>query len=721
MRSPAEIAERLAALEREGRAALAAEGAEPGALRTLRALDLRYRGTDVALAVDEPADGDWIAAFARLHGERYGYERPGRAIEAVAARVRVRAPERGTALAPPDRAAPSPVAAPAPRRTAPFWVPGAGLRDVPVHWREDLAPGASIAGPALVLDATGTIVVEDGFRAEAAASGALVLDDAAAQAGARDARSGDDSRPPDDPVRLEVAGSRFMAIAEQMGAVLRHTAVSTNIKERLDYSCAVFDAAGGLVANAPHIPVHLGAMGETVRALRAAFPDAAPGDAWVTNDPFQGGSHLPDVTVVTPVFGRAAAGAGVLRREPRAPRRYRRADAGLDAGRLAVPRGRGRSCSRRSSSCAPAGFDEACAPRAAHGRRAWPARNPDDNVADLEAMAAANRAGERLLHALVAEHGPRGRRGVDGGAAARRRRRSCGRELAALPDGERTFADHLDDGTPIRARHHDRRRARLAIDFAGTGAAVAGQPERAARGRARGRALRAARARRRAHPAERRLPRAGRRCACRRGSLLDPPPGSAVVGGNVETSQRVVDVLLGALGLAAASQGTMNNVAFGDARFGYYETIGGGAGAGPDFDGASGVHVHMTNTRITDAEVLETRFPVRLVALRAAPRHRAAPGAGAAATASCVAYAVPRAGHVSLLAERRTTRAVRPRRRRERHARSAARGAPRSVGRRATRWSRATPPSPSRAGDELWIETPGGGGYGALPPTVGEG
>ncbi|HVH04783.1 MAG TPA: hydantoinase/oxoprolinase family protein, partial [Myxococcota bacterium] len=209
---PPEIAERLAALEREGCAALAAEGADPGALRRLRALDLRYRGTDVALAVDEPADGDWIAAFARLHGERYGYERPGRTIEAVAARVRVRAPERGTALQPPHPAAHSPVAAPAPRRTASFWVQGGGLRDVPVHWREDLAPGASIAGPA------------------------LVLDDAAAQAGARDARSDDDSRPPDDPVRLEVAGSRFMAIAEQMGAVLRHTAVSTNIKDRLDYS-----------------------------------------------------------------------------------------------------------------------------------------------------------------------------------------------------------------------------------------------------------------------------------------------------------------------------------------------------------------------------------------------------------------------------------------------------------------------------------------------------
>ena len=263
-------------------------------------------------------------------------------------------------------------------------------------------------------------------------------------------------------------------------------------------------------------------------------------------------------------------------------------------------------------------FDEAWV-RARLGAGPWPARNPDDNVADLEAMVAANRAGEALLHALVAEIGADAARVTMAqlrDAAATKVRR----EIARLAPGVRRFADRLDDGTPIAvsiAIDGDRMR----VDFAGTGAAVAGNLN-APPAVVRAAVLYVLRALVDENiplnggclvPVELRIPP---------GSLLDPPPGSAVVGGNVETSQRVVDVLLGALGLAAASQGTMNNVAFGDARFGYYETIGGGAGAGRDFDGASCVHVHMTNTRITDAEILELRYPGPAGALRAAPRQR---------------------------------------------------------------------------------------------------
>jgi 5-oxoprolinase (ATP-hydrolysing) len=700
---PAAVAERLAALEKEGNAALHAEGAELQAVRTARALDLRYRGTDVALAVEEPPDGDWRGAFVRLHRERYGYER-GRAIEVVAARVRSRNSYSVDGFVEPELPG---AGAPVARRTAPFWT-AKGVREVPVYWREDLGRGAAIEGPALVLDPTGTIVIEPGFRAEAWATGALVLEDVAGAAAARDERAGDDPRDPrpaDDPVRLEVAGSRFMAIAEQMGAVLRHTAVSTNIKDRLDYSCAVFDAEGALVANAPHIPVHLGAMGETVRALRAAFPEARSGDAWVTNDPFRGGSHLPDVTVVTPVFaGKSGAPDFYV------ASRGHHADLGgptpgsmpadstrlADEGILLAPQHLVR-----------AGRLEEAALRAQLGAGPHPARNPDDNVADLEAMAAANRAGERLLHALVAEQGLAE---VAASMAAQKRAAAAlvARALAALPDGERSFSDRLDDGTPIRARLVIDG-ARLAIDFAGSGAAVPGNLN-APRAVVHAAVLYVLRA-----LVERRIPlNAGCLAPVELrvppGSILDPPPGSAVVGGNVETSQRVVDVLLGAFGAAAASQGTMNNVAFGNARFGYYETIGGGAGAGPGFDGASGVHVHMTNTRITDAEVLETRFPVRLVAFA---RRRGSGGAGRFRGGDGLvrAYRFLEPVTVSLLAERRTTAPF-----------GLAGGASGAPGRQHV--ARGGPSGAVReevaghatlslgAGDELWIETPGGGGYG---------
>jgi 5-oxoprolinase (ATP-hydrolysing) len=694
-RIPGEVEAALLDLEGEGRAALAAEGVERGAVRVERALDLRYVGTDTALTLAAPRDGDLEAAFAATHHTRFGYARSGRALEVVTARVRASA-DPGMPLpdlpGPAERAA---AGAPAPRRVARVWFPGPGWCLAPLYWREDFPMGARLSGPALVLEATSTVVVDPGWDVESVAEGTLVLRDTQGSAAAPDVR------PLDDPVRLEVFGSRFMSIAEQMGAVLRNTAVSTNIKDRLDYSCAVFGADGGLVANAPHIPVHLGAMGETVRAVRRSLPELAPGDVAVTNDPFQGGSHLPDVTVVTPVFVGNDPAFFVASRGHHAdvggktpgsmpPDSHALSEEGVVLPPSLLVRG--------------GVFDEASV-RAQLGAGPWPARAPDDNVADLEAMVAANRTGVALLEALCAEQG------AEGVAATMRalQKAAAGKvavEIAKLPRGDHAFADAMDDGTPlvVCVRVDG---ARMEIDFSGTGPASSGNLNAPAAVVQAAvlyvlRALVAERIPLNSgclEPVSVRIPE---------GSLLDPPPGSAVVGGNVETSQRIVDVLLGALGLAAASQGTMNNVAFGNERFGYYETIGGGAGAGDGFVGASCVHSHMTNTRITDPEVLESRFPVRLAEFSrrvgSGGRGRYPGGDG---LVRCYHFLAPVT--VSLLSERRTRAPF-----------GLEGGGDGARGRnRVERADGSVEQVPGHAGltldsgDRLVIETPGGGGYGA--------
>jgi 5-oxoprolinase (ATP-hydrolysing) len=501
-------------------------------------------------------------------------------------------------------------------------------------------------------------------------------------------------------VRLEVFGNRFMSIAEQMGAVLRNTALSTNIKERLDYSCAVFDREGGLVANAPHIPVHLGAMGATVRAVLGAIPDLAQGDAIITNDPNQGGSHLPDVTVVTPVFLDGALRFFVASRGHHADL------GGTTPGSMPAD---SRSLEEegvlfRAFPLVRAGrFDEA---RVRHSltEARHPARRPDDNVADFEAMVAANHSGERLLREMVAEQGLAAVE-ITMGQLQQAAAAKVAREIARLGDGDHVFQDRLDDSTPIRVALQVKG-GRMRIDFAGTGAAASGNlnAPRAVVESAVIYVLRCLVAER--------IPLNGGCLApvelvIPEGCLLDPPPGAAVVGGNVETSQRIVDVLLGAIGRVAASQGTMNNVAFGDEHFGYYETIGGGAGAGDGFDGASGVHTHMTNTRITDPEVMEARYPVRL------ERFAFRKGSGGAGRwkggdglVRCYRFLAPLT--VSLLTQRRDTRPY-----------GLCGGEPGVSGRnRLRRASGGEEDLPGRAtlrvdvGDLLIIETPGGGGFG---------
>ena len=699
-RLPEDVEAVLRSLEAAGREALRAEGADPVATFAEPAVDLRYVGTDTVLTVPAPPATDLDAAFAAAHRERFGYVRPGRPLEVVTARVQVRAaapvafPAVGARESPVGTGERPVGAGAAGRRISRAWFADAGWCEAPVFWREDLAGGDRIEGPALLLEATSTVVVEPGWSGEIDAGGTLVLRDA------HEGERGRDQRDLSDPVRLEVFGSRFMSIAEQMGAVLRNTAVSTNIKDRLDYSCAVFDGDGGLVANAPHIPVHLGAMGETVRAVRRQVPEIEPGDVVVTNDPFSGGSHLPDVTVVTPLFEQGRPTFFV------ASRGHHADIGGKTPGSMPAD---SRTLEEEGVLLTPfrlvrAGVFEEAELRTRLGAGRWPARAPDDNVADLEAMVAANRLGASLLERLGEEEGT-ARVAATMAALQTAAAGKVAREIGRLPDGESSFVDALDDGTPVVVRVRVTGE-RMELDFSGTGAASRGNlnaPPAVVQAAVLY-VLRALVAERIPlnggclEPVTVRVPA---------GSLLDPPPGSAVVGGNVETSQRIVDVLLGALGRAAASQGTMNNVAFGNELFGYYETIGGGAGASAGHPGASCVHTHMTNTRITDPEILESRFPVRLVRFA---RRRGSGGAGRQPGGDGLvrAYEFLAPVTVTLLTERRTRAPF-----------GLAGGEDAAPGRnrieRAGRSLEDVPGHAERAldaGDRLVIETPGGGGWG---------
>ena len=690
---PETVVAALAALQEEGLTALAKEGIDRPRIAIDRILDLRYSGAETALAVAEPESRDYAAAFAAAHQARFGYTRPGRPVEIVTARVRAHAPD--PSLASTQTRAGEGGDTPRPRRTANAWFPEIGRRQVPVYDREVLREADQIEGPAIVLEATGTVVLDPGFRARVDPRGVLVLEDSGAPLRRREL-----DLSTADPVRLEVFGNRFMSIAEQMGAVLRNTALSTNIKERLDYSCAVFDREGGLVANAPHIPVHLGAMGATVRAVLEAIPDLAQGDAILSNDPNQGGSHLPDVTVVTPVFLEGALRFFVASRGHHADL------GGTTPGSMPAD---SRSLEEegvlfRAFPLVRAGrFDEARVRRLLTEAR-HPARSPDDNLADFEAKVAANRAGERLLREMVAEQGLAAVE-ITMGQLQRAAAAKVAREIARLGDGDHVFEDRLDDSTPIRVELRVEGE-RMRIDFAGTGAATPGNlnAPRAVVESAVIYVLRCLVAER--------IPLNGGCLApveilIPEGCLLDPPPGAAVVGGNVETSQRIVDVLLGAIGRVAASQGTMNNVAFGDERFGYYETIGGGAGAGDGFDGASGVHTHMTNTRITDPEVMEARYPVRL------ERFAFRKGSGGAGRwrggdglVRCYRFLAPLT--LSLLTQRRDTRPYGLRG-----------GEPGRAGRNRLRRAHGSEEDlpglatlSVDADDLLIVETPGGGGFG---------
>jgi len=590
---------RIAAdLEREASAELVSQGAPAGKIRVEAGVELKVEGTEMSLPVAFTDLATMRREFADGFAARFGFG-PELSELAIAA-LRVEAVAPGGQASP--RAARLAVAArPAgPTGEVDSWF--GGWRRVPLWRREQLDAGSQVRGPAIIVEANATTVVEPDWQAQALASGELRL----SRSRPRRSRELDSSRA--DPVLLELFNHRFMHVAEQMGAVLQSTAVSVNIRERLDFSCALFDAAGCLVANAPHMPVHLGSMGASVRAVIAAHAGhMARGDAWMLNAPYAGGTHLPDVTVVTPLF----LGQGTSPDFYVASRAHHADIGGITPG--SMPPG-SRSIDEEGVlftdfRLLEQGRLREGALREALTHARWPARNPDQNIADLQAQLAANERGRQEMERLVRAHGLGPvrdyMRHVQDNAEARVRE-----VVDRLEDG--AFRYELDDGKVIAVRVAIDRAARSAvIDFAGTSPQSPGNFN-APLAVCTAAVLYVFRSLVAAdiplnegclRPLVIRVPE---------GSLLNPRPPAAVVAGNVETSQCVVDALYGALGALAGSQGTMNNLTFGSSTTQYYETIAGGAGAGPDFDGASGVQTHMTNSRLTDPEVLESRYPVLL-------------------------------------------------------------------------------------------------------------
>ena len=480
-----------------------------------------------------------------------------------------------------------------------------------VYHRAGLKPGETIAGPAIILDDGGTNIVEPGWTAELTKNHDLVLSfpPPTLQRGkaTSPAKSEGENKEEVDPIRLEIFNNLFMAIAEQMGVVLQNTARSVNIKERLDFSCAVFDASGGLVANAPHMPVHIGSMDASVRALMDSGLSMQDGDSFVHNNPYAGGTHLPDINVITPVFD---AGGGQLLFYI-ASRGHHSDIGGLAPGSMSplamniFEEGVVIDCMKLVSS---GGFLDANIRKVLLSGQ-YPARNPDQNIADLKAQVAANSKGGLELLKLCDIHGFETVSAYMGHCQDNGED-SVRRAITALKDGK--FVYEIDQGSKICVKITvDNKTGSAVIDFAGT------DPQRDDNFNAPEAVTHAAvlyvfrclvgsdiplnagcmR------PLDIRIPK---------GCLLSPSHPAAIVAGNVELSQAVTNALFGALGVLGSSQGTMNNLTFGNDIYQYYETICSGAPAGPGFTGASAIHTHMTNSHLTDPEVLELRFPVRL-------------------------------------------------------------------------------------------------------------
>jgi 5-oxoprolinase (ATP-hydrolysing) len=676
-----------------------AEGVPDERIEVRCSLDLRYRGVDAVRTIAEPRQGTYAEGFERQHGQLYGYVHEGRPLEIVAARVEV----IGAAGRDADSPSPCHPRQPEADHSVDVWFSDQS-QPTAVFVRRQLRPGDRITGPAIVCEPTSTTVIDPGWHGEVLGRGELLLSGHAVQS--RQVASTEA-----DPVMLEVFNNQFAGIARQMGITLRNTAGSVNVKERLDFSCAIFTTSGDLVVNAPHIPVHLGAMGETVRNIIAANPAIRPGDVFVTNDPYRGGAHLPDVTVVTPVHderdGRllfftasrahhAEIGGIVPGSMPPFSRNL--AEEGVLIGNFKLlDQGRPTLDELRRLLLAPP----------------YPSRAVEDNLADISAQMAANRQGARDLLAMVDRYSwpVVAAYMVHIQNAAKRKMRLA---LKKLGDGRYPFADIMDDGSPICV-NVTIAGDEATFDFSGTGPVVPGNLN--------------------ATPA---IVKAAVMYCLR--SLIDediplnqgvlapvrivlpecmlnplrrerPADCAAVVGGNVETSQRVVDVILGALGVASASQGTMNNLLFGDETFGYYETICGGAGATPGAAGADAVHTHMTNTRITDPEVIEWRYPVRVLEFSI---RRGSGGAGTNRGGDGVVRRLEflRPLTVSILSQRRGPRPPF----------GLEGGMPGALGRntlhRADGKVEILPAAAqfmANAGDVLTIETPGGGGYGSRP------
>ena len=573
-----------------------AEGVSADEISTTVNLHLRYEGTDTALPIRMSGAEEMRVEFERLHRQRFGFYSPEKrvfiaAVEVEAVGGGVSAEERHFELARDE---------PRPTRTTRFFSRGA-WHEAPVYMREDIAPGHRIMGPALIIEPNQTVVVEPGWRLEVSPLNHLILKRA-------EPRQREILGEKADPVLLEVFNNLFMSIAEQMGEALRNTAQSVNIKERLDFSCAVFDAEGQLVANAPHMPVHLGSMDRSVETIvRERKGTMRPGDVYMLNAPYNGGTHLPDITVITPVFG--PDGSEILFYV--ASRGHHEDIGGLTPG----------SMTPRATHIDEEGVYIDNFKLVDQGRfleaetyalltsAKYPARSPHKNIADLKAHVAANARGAAELEKMVAHFG------LDVVKAYMRHVQDNAEEsvrklLSRLEDGE--FRVEMDQGTHVQVKITvDREKREATVDFTGT------SPEQPNNFNAPAPVTRAATLYVFRVMVDEPIPmNAGClkpiRLIIPERSMLSPQYPAAVVAGNVETSQIVTNCLFAAMGAMASSQGTMNNLTFGNDKYQYYETICSGSPAGPGFDGTAAVHVHMTNTRLTDPEILELRYPVVL-------------------------------------------------------------------------------------------------------------
>ena len=587
------VAEELAQAARRD---LIEQGVAAEAVQVIRRAHLKYEGTDTALVVTLGPVQDMLRQFEAAYRQQFSFLMPGRPLVAEAVSVEaVATGERITEPLQEKKAPASPI-------TTVRMFSGGRAHQAPLYRREDLGPGQRIEGPAIIAEANATTVVEPEWRASVTGLNHLVLERMVKRT------TGVALGTQVDPVMLEIFNNLYMSIAEQMGLRLQNTAYSVNIKERLDFSCALFDAAGNLIANAPHMPVHLGSMGESIKTvIRLNTGKMKPGNVYVLNAPYNGGTHLPDVTVITPVFdskekeilfyvasrGHHADIGGITPGSMPPGSRVVEEEGVLIDNFLLVEEGRFR--------------EQETVALLTSGR--YPVRNVQQNIADLQAQVAANEKGVQELRRMVEHFGLDVVRAYMGHVQDNAEE-SVRRVIGVLKDGSFDFP--LDNGARIKVQIRigaDRRSA--AIDFTGTSAQL---------------------------PNNFNAPAAVCMAAvlyvfrtlvdddiplnagCLKplavtipeGCMLRPRYPAAVVAGNVETSQCITDALYGALGVMAASQGTMNNFTFGNERYQYYETVAGGSGAGPGFDGADVVQTHMTNSRLTDPEVLEWRFPVRL-------------------------------------------------------------------------------------------------------------
>ena len=685
------VADTFACAESLGAAATAAlEGGAP--VQLVRTVYLRYDGTDTALPIEPGRLDEMRGAFDVAHRAYFGFSTPERGL--IIESVSVEALRKGDPVTTPEhiteRAGPL-----IPLGVVTLWSNGRE-HTAAAFDRAALIPGDRISGPVLIRESIATTIVEPGWEAKVDASGNLLLGRVAPATSAPAETA--------HPVKLELFNNLFMAVAERMGVVLRNTATSVNIKERLDFSCALFDAGGNLVANAPHVPVHLGAMGESVRVvLDKRRETLRPGDSIALNDPFHGGTHLPDVTVVTPVFDES----GQVIRFFVANRSHHADIGGLTPG----------SMPPESRTLAEEGvvIDDLLLVAGGHFREdefralltgaRWPARSPATNIADIKAQVAANETGMRELQGLLERYGWPEVRAYMGHVMANAEE-SIRQVIDCLGSG--SFDYRMDDGAPLKvAVRVDRSERSAVIDFTGTGAQSPGNLN-APRAVTRAVVLYVFRCLVNAELPLNEGCLAPLQIVLPPGSFLDPASGSAVVAGNTEISQAIACALLGALGACASAQGTMNNFLFGNPRYQYYETICGGAGAGPGFPGTAAVHTHMTNTRITDPEVLELRYPIRLE--RFAIRHGSG-GAGRHRGGDGVIRAIRALEPMTatLVSSRRTVAPF-----------GLAGGGDGAMGRQwVERSGGKRDPMAGHdrvelaAGDLVVIETPGGGGYGA--------